>query len=143
MSETSVLTAIVLIAHGSRREAANEDLFELVGRIKSGAQGLIVEPAFLEFAEPGIDDSARSCVEQGAHQVLLVPYFLSMGIHLTRDLADACSRLAIAYPTVHFRLGSSLGPHPLLDQLVKLRIGEIYATPVANSSAIDRPVVRD
>jgi sirohydrochlorin ferrochelatase len=55
----------------------------------------------------------------------MIPYFLSAGIHLTRDLAAARDELAQRHPGVEFRLGAPLGPHPLLDQLVATRIREL------------------
>ena len=55
----------------------------------------------------------------------MIPYFLSAGVHLLRDLTAARNALAAAHPGVEFRLGAPLGPHPLLDQFVEVRIDEI------------------
>lgn len=115
-------TAVLLIAHGSRNARANEDLIELAGRLKEYE---IVEASFLELAEPGIGEGGRRCVERGAERVLMVPYFLSMGVHLERDLAAAREELGGRHPGVEFVLGPPLGPHPLLDRLVRERIGEM------------------
>lgn len=118
------LTAILLIAHGSRRAEANDDLFALAARVAATGLAPIVEPAFLELAEPDIAKAGARCVELGASRVLMMPVFLSMGVHLTRDLVQARDDLAQRHPGVTFHLGSSLGPHPLLDQLLLERIRE-------------------
>ncbi len=115
-------TAVLLMAHGSRNARANEDLFELVGRVKGYE---IVEAAFLELAEPGIGEGGDRCVERGAERVLMVPYFLSMGVHLGRDLVAAREELSGRHPEVEFVLGPSLGPDALLDRLVEKRIEEM------------------
>jgi sirohydrochlorin ferrochelatase len=115
-------TAVLLIAHGSREAPANEDLHDLVARIAAQGRYSIVEASFLELAQPDIARGANRCVAQGASRVLLVPYFLSAGVHLRRDLAEARDALAHRHPSVEFRLGPPLGPDLLLDRLVQMRI---------------------
>ena len=121
---TSDSTAVLLIAHGSRREAANDDLHALAARV--AAQGLhpIVVSCFLELAQPDIQQGGDRCVTMGASRVLMIPYFLSAGVHLRRDLTAARDELEARHPGVEFRLGPALGPHPLLDALVESRILE-------------------
>jgi sirohydrochlorin ferrochelatase len=118
-------TAILLIAHGSRQASANDDLHELAARLSSQGTYPIVEPSFLELAEPELLAGGRRCVELGATRVLMIPYFLSEGVHLRRDLTAARDELNRRHPDVQFILGSPLGPHPLLDQLVAERIREL------------------
>jgi sirohydrochlorin ferrochelatase len=118
-------TAILLIAHGSRQASANDDLHELAARLSSQGTYPIVEPSFLELAEPELLAGGRRCVELGATRVLMIPYFLSEGVHLRRDLTAARNELNRRHPDVQFILGSPLGPHPLLDQLVAERIREL------------------
>jgi sirohydrochlorin ferrochelatase len=87
-------------------------------------RGHAVVESFLELAEPDIDGGAGRCVEQGAGRVVLVPYFLSAGVHVRRDLAAARDRLARRYPHVEFRLAEPLGRHPLLPEVVAQRAEE-------------------
>jgi sirohydrochlorin ferrochelatase len=118
-------TAILVIAHGSRQEAANRDLAELVARLVAEGDHPIVEGCFLELAEPLLPEGGDRCVARGARRVLLIPYFLSAGVHLERDLTAARDELKRRHPHVEFHLGRALGPHPLLDQLVATRIREL------------------
>ncbi len=120
-------TAVLLMAHGSRNARANEDLLELAGRLAERGGYEIVEASFLELAEPGIGEGGDCCVRRGAERVLMVPYFLSMGVHLIRDLAAARDELSGRHRAVEFVLGPPLGPHELLDRLVEERIGEMEA----------------
>ena len=137
MDELTTTTAVLLIAHGSRHEPANDELRELAERIAARTGITIVEPCFLELAEPDIAAGGARCVQRGAGRVLLVPYFLSAGVHLLRDLTAARDALARRFPGVAFRLGPPLGPHPLLDELVSVRISELdrgEAKPIAASA---------
>jgi sirohydrochlorin ferrochelatase len=118
----------LLIAHGSREPSANADLHELAARLAAAGQYPIVEACFLELAQPDIPTGGDRCVARGATRVLMVPYFLSAGVHLRRDLTAARDELSRRHPRVEFRLGSPLGPHPLLDALVAARIGELEGT---------------
>ncbi len=119
--ESNPTTAVLLIAHGSRRDEANDDLRALASRLAARGTFAIVEPSFLELADPTIAEGGSRCVARGARRVLIVPYFLADGVHLRRDLTAARDALAAAHPAVEFRLGPALGPDPGLDELVARR----------------------
>ena len=116
-------TALLLIAHGSRQDEANDDLHHAVAALRRGAFA-VVEAAFLELAGPDIDAGAAACVAQGAERVVLLPYFLSAGVHVRRDLAAARDRLTARHPHVEFRLAEPLGRHPLLVEVLAERARE-------------------
>ena len=118
-------TAILLIAHGSRQESANQDLVELVKRVALGTRYPIVEGCFLELAGPDLPSGGDRCVARGARRVLMIPYFLSAGVHIERDLTAARDELTRRHADVKFYLGPPLGPHTLLDELVVTRIREL------------------
>jgi sirohydrochlorin ferrochelatase len=122
-------SGLLLIAHGSREAEANADLVHAVAELRRRGEFAVVEAAFLELAEPGIDAGAAACVGQGAERVVLLPYFLSAGVHVRRDLAGACRRLAERYPQVRFRLAEPLGRHPLLLEVVAERAREADEDP--------------
>jgi sirohydrochlorin ferrochelatase len=111
-------TALLLIAHGSRQEEANADLHHVVAELRRRGPYAVVEASFLELTEPSIEQGGHRCVAQGADQVVLLPYFLSAGVHVRRDLTAARQRLAAQFPSVAFRLAEPLGRHPLLLEVV-------------------------
>lgn len=117
-------TALLLIAHGSRRNEANEDLDHLAARIRSQGQYDLVQTSYLELAEPCIVTSGRLCVEQGAERIIMLPYFLSPGVHVREDLVKAQMSLRAQFPEVEFLLGEPLGGHPLLLEIVVQRARE-------------------
>jgi sirohydrochlorin ferrochelatase len=117
-------TALLLIAHGSRRPDANADLDHLVGQLRDRGRFPVVEASFLELAEPTVEQGAARCVAQGAGRIVLLPYFLSAGVHVRRDLAALRDTLSRYYPSVEMRLAEPLGRHALLTELVSLRADE-------------------
>jgi sirohydrochlorin ferrochelatase len=113
--------ALQLIAHGSRQPGANADLLHFTEEFRRRGDYELVIASFLELAEPSIEQGGVSCVEQGAERIVLLPFFLSAGVHVQRDLTEARERLAAQFPHVEFLLGEPLGRHPLLLQIVEER----------------------
>lgn len=114
-------TAVVVIAHGSREASANADAVWAAQALQRTAGYSAVEAAFLELAEPDIDAAAEKCVRQGARQIVLLPYFLSEGVHVRRDLAAAQGRLRERYPQAAIVLAEPLGRHDLLIDVLAER----------------------
>jgi sirohydrochlorin ferrochelatase len=120
--------ALLLIAHGSSQAEANADLHHLAETLRQRGYGIVVA-SFLELAKPDIAAGGARCVELGADRVVMVPYFLSAGIHVRRDLTEARTQLAARFPHVEFRLAEPLGRHPLLADLVLERVRQAAMPP--------------
>jgi sirohydrochlorin ferrochelatase len=116
-------TAILLIAHGSRHAEANADLHHVADELRARGHASVIE-SFLELAEPDIAEGGRRCVRAGAERVVLLPYFLSAGLHVRRDLTSAREELEREHPGVTFVLAEPLGRHPLLIEVVSQRAKE-------------------
>jgi sirohydrochlorin ferrochelatase len=133
MAETSQAllptTALLLIAHGSRHEEANDDLFHFAKELERLGRYGMVEASFLEIAPPDILEGGSRCVARGATAVILVPSFFSAGVHLRRDLKAACRELSTRYPQVRFTLAEPLGRHPLLTEILAARAREAEDRP--------------
>jgi Na+/H+ antiporter NhaD/arsenite permease-like protein len=119
------MNTLLLIAHGSRRPDANADLVWIADRMRESGEYDPVVVSYLELAEPTIDEGGRRCVEAGATAVIMLPYFLSPGVHVLEDLTEARDRLAAAHPGVTFRLAEPLGRHPKLIDVVRERVAAV------------------
>ena len=119
------MRAILLIAHGSRRAEANADLEHVAQNIRQRDDSALVVCSYLELAPPTIEEGGATCVERGATDVVMLPYFLSPGVHVREDLLTARDALAARFPNVAFRLAEPLGRHPLLLDIVEARIREL------------------
>jgi sirohydrochlorin ferrochelatase len=117
-------TALLLIAHGSRRPEANADLEYIAGGLRDRGRYPIVQVSFLELAEPNIEAGGTVCVDLGATEVILLPYFLSAGVHVVEDLTESRNRLSERFPSVQFVLAAPLGRHALLLDIVEERARE-------------------
>jgi sirohydrochlorin ferrochelatase len=118
------MNALLLIAHGSRRPEANADLEFVAADMRRRNLFAFVQCSFLELAEPDIHTGGLKCVEAGATSVVLLPYFLSPGVHVREDLTEARDKLAAEFPHVSFKLASPLAGHPKLLDTVADRASE-------------------
>ena len=124
MKPSDSQTAVLLMAHGSRRASANDDLVQLAGLVASRGPYRIVEVSYLELAEPTITTGGCACVSRGARRVLMLPYFLSAGVHVVTDLEAHRLELAAEFPETEFVLCPHLGLHPLMAEIVLARLNE-------------------
>jgi len=119
------MQALLLIAHGSRREASNAEVRSLTQLLKQKTNGeySIVECAFLELADPSIPDGVSACVEKGADSVTVLPFFLSAGRHVVTDIPEELQKAKTMHPDVSIKtspyLGSAQGISEILLDLSK------------------------
>ncbi|MES9845122.1 MAG: CbiX/SirB N-terminal domain-containing protein [Candidatus Sedimenticola sp. PURPLELP] len=104
-------TALLLVAHGSRREASNDEVRAVAKKLGEMAGGRFsrVDAAFLELAEPSIPDGISHCCEHGAERVLVLPYFLSAGRHVVTDIPHEVELGRARCPDVSVELCDYLG----------------------------------
>src|SRR5262245_5836896 len=84
--ESFVKTAIIVFAHGSSVESANESVRAVTAEVGRAGEFPLMETAFLEGGRPNLADAVARVADCGAERVVVVPYFLTLGLHLQRDL---------------------------------------------------------
>ena len=114
------MKALLLIAHGSRREASNQEIRDLAHRLEEVASERFdkVVPAFLEIAEPDIPDGVTHCVEAGATEVVAVPYFLSAGRHVAEDIPEELEKALRRHPGLELGQSDYLVKHDAIACLL-------------------------
>ncbi len=107
--------SFVLFAHGSRVESANESVRKLASQM-AAACGHPVEPAFLELGTPDLSAAVAHLEAMGAGRIIVIPYFLTLGTHLQRDLPRLASEAAREHPDLTIEVLPPLDGHPALLQ---------------------------
>ena len=123
------MKSLLLVAHGSRREASNQEVRDLADRLfqAAGERFDLVVPAFLELAEPDVQSGVDRCVAAGAHSVMVVPYFLSAGRHVTADIPEERVKARIRHSGVAIQACDYLGRHDdIPDILVRLALSAAH-----------------
>jgi sirohydrochlorin ferrochelatase len=108
------MTGVVVFAHGSSVEPANARVVETASELARAGGFPLVETAFLELAEPDLAEAVKRLVSRGAKRVVIVPYFLTLGIHLRRDLPGIVAGLRSIYQDVEIETTEPLEGHPAL-----------------------------
>jgi sirohydrochlorin ferrochelatase len=114
-------TGIVVFGHGSSVASANESVHAVARQMAREGGHELVETAFLE-ASPDLAQAVDKLVQRGAERVLVVPYFLTLGIHLQRDLPRIVERLSSIHNGIEIRVAPPLDGHPGLSQILLDRV---------------------
>ena len=109
-------SAILLFAHGSRIESANESVRKAAAELAAAGSFAIVEACFLELGQPDLAGAAANVVDRGATEITVIPYFLTLGKHMERDLPRLIDGISVAHPNVEIRVTPPLEGHPALIQ---------------------------
>lgn len=115
--------AIIIVDHGSVREAANRMLEDVAGLLRARTTEPVY-PAHMELAEPTIAQAFDAAVAEGADFVFIFPYFLSPGRHSREDIPRMCAEAAARHPGVGWHCSGPIGLDPLMADLILHRLGE-------------------
>lgn len=120
---------IVLFAHGSSVDQANRGVHDLARQVQDAGPYGYVRAAFLEQAEPSLSAALAEAVEAGLRQIIVIPFFLTMGVHLRRDLPKLVAAEKKKYPGLKIQVGPPLEGHPLMVSMVLGRVQEAIESP--------------
>jgi sirohydrochlorin ferrochelatase len=106
-------TGIVVFAHGSRVESANESVRTAAAAL-ARLGSFRVEPAFLELGTPDLEGAVLQLLAQGVTNVVVVPYFLTLGLHMERDLPRLIADISSKHKDLQISVTDPLDGHPAL-----------------------------
>jgi sirohydrochlorin ferrochelatase len=93
-------------------ESANE-------AVRAVASGLVpasgcgqVRAAFLELGQPDLAGAAAELVAAGVTRLVVLPYFLTLGLHMERDLPALVRSIAENHPRLEIQVAPPLDGHP-------------------------------
>ena len=114
------MKALLLIAHGSRRKQSNDEVVMLADKLRQNCsqQYGIIHAGFLELSETLIPDGIRTCVDDGASEIIVLPYFLNSGRHVVEDIPRIVEQTRPQYPDVEIKIAQHLGASDLMMDLL-------------------------
>lgn len=119
------MTQLLVVAHGSRREASNDEVRELANKLREMPHPFDgVEAAFLELAEPSIPDGLRYAIANGSKNIVVIPYFLSAGRHVIEDIPTEIQIVRDEFPDIEITLASYLGAAKGISTLLLIQAGQ-------------------
>lgn len=116
-------TGIVVFAHGSPVASANDAVRAVVAAMTAQGGFDLIETAFLE-AQPDLPSAVARLAERGATRIVVIPYFLTLGLHLQRDLPRIVAGLSQVHVGAEIVVTPPLDGHSALVQILLDRARE-------------------
>lgn len=115
-----MMERIILVGHGSPKKDANR--MELVGRLlhsrmHPGCGDGCVRISYLQYDSPTLADAIGEAVNEGAKSIIVHPYFLNSGVHVTEDIPRLISEAEKEHSGVEFLYTAPLG---ISEDIVKV-----------------------
>ncbi|ELZ81004.1 hypothetical protein C453_18745 [Haloferax elongans ATCC BAA-1513] len=130
---------VLLVGHGSRREKSNEQVRTLASKLESHLS-LPVDAAYIELAEPAIEDAIESLAPT-CQSMTVVPLSLFAASHVKNDVPLAVQTARAQYDDLNFHVGSHLGIHPSIVDLLDDRARAVETDLGVDREADDVAVV--
>lgn len=117
---------LILLGHGSRRGIdTDEGLREVVTRLQQRVPPTVrVRLAGFEFTRPNLSEAISGLVAEGSRSILVAPYFLFDGKHITLEIPEELEALNRRYPRVNIVYAPTLGVDARLIEVVMERLHE-------------------
>ncbi|MAE95980.1 MAG: cobalamin biosynthesis protein CbiX [Deltaproteobacteria bacterium] len=119
------MRAIVLVDHGSREPAANEQLDRLARLVAERRPDDLVRAAHMELAPPSLAEAIDACIAAGAREVDVHPFFVAPGRHVREDIPRLVAEAGARHAGARIRLSEPLGLHPSIVDAVLARLAEL------------------
>jgi sirohydrochlorin ferrochelatase len=114
----------IVFAHGSSVESANDAVRTVAAEFARRGGHSAVEVAFLEGGRPDLTGAVAALAQRGITDVVVIPYFLTLGTHLQRDLPKLVQQALASHTCVKIEVTPPLDGHPaLLDALMDRAAG--------------------
>ena len=109
-----------------RRASAGADnaFRRITADVKKRGGYKIVEQAFLQNTPPGLMETIEACVRKDAGRIVIVPFFMQPGAHVTRDIPSLIEQARKDHPGVEVLMTDFVGSHPLMAEIVMDLIGK-------------------
>jgi precorrin-8X/cobalt-precorrin-8 methylmutase len=116
---------IILVGHGSPKKDANQ--MEIVGgmlheHLHPGCTEKCISTSYLQFEPPTLEETLESTLKTGPERVIIHPYFLSPGMHVTSDIPEVIKDAQSRYPDTRIIYTEPLGISEKIVSVIKERI---------------------
>ncbi|MBM7333061.1 MAG: CbiX/SirB N-terminal domain-containing protein [Alcanivorax sp.] len=119
--------ALLIMAHGSRAEAANREFEALVETVAEAAHDYAaVLPCFLELARPSLQEALQQLEHQPVDAVYVYPLFFNNGKHVSTDIPAQVREARERHPHLSIELldyfGNASGLAALVGEHIRAQI---------------------
>ena len=134
MSRGSGGAGYIVFAHGSSVESANDAVRAVAAEMARRGKYEAVEAAFLEGGQPDLAGAVEILARRGLTRVVVIPYFLTLGLHLQRDLPRLVEQIRAAHAEIEIEVTAPLDGHPAMVDALLARARESRKEPHASKT---------
>ena len=118
------MKSLLLIAHGSKKADAKDEILSLTGKLRERLQGNydMVSCAFLERVTPTVPEKIQEFIDNGAVDILIVPYLLATGTHVAADIPNMVTEFKKLYPDITIRILPHIGTSKEMPFLIQRHV---------------------
>jgi len=107
-------TGIIILCHGSRGQQGIAEVPQALRGVTEGVKplltpGIEVIGAALQFNHPTLEEAVESLAVKGVERIVIMPYFLFAGRHITEDIPQLIEELKDSYGDKEFIVTKPLG----------------------------------
>lgn len=120
-------TIILLIGHGSRNPAGNDEFLQFAERLAKKLPDETFVPCFVELADVLIPEGIDRAVERGAKKIIAVPVILLAAGHVKVEIPEILEAGRKRHPGVEIVYTRNIGVCDATVQMIKERVAEAVA----------------
>lgn len=129
------MNALLLIAHGSPRPEANDDIVRLADLVRARNAAPLVVIGYLDCNAPDIAAAIDQCVAAGAARIVAVPYFLHSGRHFLLDVPAILEDGMARHAGVVIEMGDYVGHLPHMSDVIRDRVRQARGTDISSPAS--------
>jgi precorrin-8X/cobalt-precorrin-8 methylmutase len=115
-------TAIVLLGHGSRNQAAHFEFEALADMVRGLRPDCRIFSAYLQLHAPEWLPTVAEVYAAGFRHLIMIPVFLFAGNHIQQDIPELLKEARAKFPELTIETGDHLGPNRLIAAALSDRI---------------------
>ncbi len=115
---------LVVFAHGSSVPEANEAVRRVAADTARHCGVELWSEAFLDPVRPDLAAAVERLTSEGATRIVVTPYFLTMGMHLQKDLPRILNAVSESHPGIEILRALPLDGDPSLVDILAKRARE-------------------
>lgn len=120
------MNCLIIAAHGSRKKESNLEVADLTKRLSNKVTGsfAMVEHAFLQFADPLLENKIDELAKKGAAKIVIFPFFIGSGSHILADIPLLVKKAQLTHGHIEFKVTRHLGK---IEEIEDVIIREVLA----------------
>lgn len=112
------MKGILVVGHGSRSKEAFEVFNRVLDNFKLKVEDK-VEGCFMELCSPNIPDTIDIMYKSGIRDIVVVPYFLFLGIHIKEDIPGILKEIKAKYGDLAISMARPIGYNKIIADILK------------------------